>query len=94
MVRKGKDEAAREVLFAIYSGAQAADIEDKVAYIREFTEDRRPGTKWEKAKKDFKSLYVVPSNFRALILACGLQGIQVCPRLYSLRSRKLTNNEW
>ena len=92
MVRKGRDEAARKILFTIYSGAQAADIEEKVAYIREFTEDKRPGTKWEEAKKDFKSLYVLPSNLRALILACGLQGIQVC--LYSVGSRKITNNEW
>ncbi|KAG0639880.1 general substrate transporter [Tuber brumale] len=76
LVRKGRDEAAREVLFTVYRGAQAADIEEKVAYIREFTEDKRPGTKWEKARKDFKSLYIVPSNLRALILACGLQGIQ------------------
>ncbi|CUS07012.1 unnamed protein product [Tuber aestivum] len=76
MIRKGRDEDARKVLFTIYSGAQAVDIEEKVAYIREFTEDKRPGTKWEKAKNDLKSLYVVPSNLRALILACGLQGIQ------------------
>lgn len=77
VIRKGRETEARDILNTIYKGASDNDIDEKVAYIRGFTRDLRPGTRAEKFRKDFKSLYVVPSNLRALILACGLQGIQV-----------------
>lgn len=77
MIRKGQEDRARVILSQIYKGASERDIEEKVASIKDFTEDRRPGTKLQKLQSDFKSLYLVPSNLRALIIACGLQGIQV-----------------
>ncbi|KAL0640605.1 myo-inositol transporter itr1 [Maublancomyces gigas] len=76
LIRKGQEDRARIILSQIYKGASERDIEEKVTYIKDFTEDRRPGTKLEKLRSDFKSLYTVPSNLRALIIACGLQGIQ------------------
>lgn len=77
VIRKGQEARARVILSQIYKGASERDIEEKVAYIKDFTEDRRPDTKFQKLRSDFKSLYTVPSNLRALIIACGLQGIQV-----------------
>jgi SP family myo-inositol transporter-like MFS transporter 13 len=77
VIRKGIEGQAKTILSQIYKGASDRDLDEKVAYIKEFTEDRRPGTASQKAWSDFKSLYTVPSNLRALIIACGLQGIQV-----------------
>lgn len=76
LIRKGIEGRAKTILSQIYKGASDRDLDEKVAYIKEFTEDRRPGTASQKAWSDFKSLYTVPSNLRALIIACGLQGIQ------------------
>ncbi|KAH0610636.1 uncharacterized protein H6S33_012163 [Morchella sextelata] len=76
LIRKGIEGQAKTILSQIYKGASDRDLDEKVAYIKEFTEDRRPGTASQKAWSDFKSLYTVPSNLRALIIACGLQGIQ------------------
>ncbi|KAL7270871.1 myo-inositol transporter itr1 [Rhizina undulata] len=76
LVRINRDADAKEVLSKIYKGASQEDLDTKVAYIREFTEDNRPGTWWEKFSTDFKQLYTVPSNLKALIITCGLQGIQ------------------
>uniref|UniRef100_A0A1N6MC12 Putative sugar porter n=1 Tax=[Candida] hispaniensis TaxID=312227 RepID=A0A1N6MC12_9ASCO len=77
LVRKDKMEEARKVLNIVYRGASPALVEDKLAELKIYNVYKQENqTAMERTKGTLRELYCVPSNLRALIIACGLQGIQ------------------
>ncbi|KAK9323043.1 general substrate transporter [Lipomyces orientalis] len=81
LVRRGEIERARHVVRWIYSSREGAIEEEvvvrKVKLLEIYNNDQHP--EWSglrRFKYALKQLYCVPGHFRALIVACGLQGIQ------------------
>lgn len=83
LVRKNRSAEARVVLSKIYEGESEVQLDEKVRYLEEhINADLRRykdsgETKTQVWLRDFKELYAVGRNFRALVISCGLQGIQV-----------------
>lgn len=75
-VLKGDYEKAKAVLRKSYTNASDEVIEKKIhelaALNKSIPGKNRPARVWN----SIKELHTVPSNFRALIIACGLQAIQ------------------
>ncbi|KAK9476876.1 hypothetical protein V1514DRAFT_335440 [Lipomyces japonicus] len=81
LVRKDRLEEARRVVRWIYSPPNQTIDEDlvikKVKLLEIYNNEQHPEwSGWRRFKFTLKELYFVPSNFRALVIACGLQGIQ------------------
>ncbi len=77
LVKVGQLDKARDVIARTHKGANAQDINMKVEELIEQTKSIfAPNTPpWKKVFKMIKEIHTVPSNFRALIIGCGLQGI-------------------
>lgn len=76
LVKKERSQEAYNTLARIYPTAHPYEIKTKLYLIQEGVRDPFSGSRWQKIVKTFKELYFNPSNFRALILACGLQAMQ------------------
>ncbi|EPY52436.1 myo-inositol transporter Itr1 [Schizosaccharomyces cryophilus OY26] len=76
LIKKEKAEKAYNTLASIYPTAHPYEIQTKLHLIQEGVRDPFSGTRLQKVMKTLKELYFVPSNFRALILACSLQALQ------------------
>lgn len=75
-VMNGQNEKAREVLQRSYSNTSEETIALKVAELSELNHSIPGKTVFHKFYNTLVELHTVPSNLRALIIACGLQGIQ------------------
>ncbi|BFZ62789.1 myo-inositol transporter itr1 [Saitoella coloradoensis] len=78
LCRKDKLQEAAAVLQRIYPSAGSAEIQAKIENIHAGVKEagQRHGTYWQNLVNTLKKLYLIPANFRALVIACGLQGIQ------------------
>lgn len=78
LVSRGNITQARAVLQKIYLNASDPELNDKVEDLVMYTRDEtQEGTSWmARTFKSLKDLHCVPANFRALVITCGLQGIQ------------------
>lgn len=75
-VMKGNYTKAAEVLQKSYVSAPPELIEQKIRELTELNESIPGRTPVHKFVNTVKELHVVPSNFRALVIGCALQGIQ------------------
>ncbi|CCC69466.1 hypothetical protein NCAS_0C04760 [Naumovozyma castellii] len=75
-VMKGRYDDAKSVLHRSYKGASDDIIERKVEELRELNHSIEGKNIPQRFWNTVKELHRVPSNFRALIIACGLQAIQ------------------
>lgn len=75
-VMKGNYSKAAEVLKKSYRDAPDELIEEKVRELVQLNQTIEGKNTGEKVWNTIKLLHTVPSNFRALIIACGLQAIQ------------------
>jgi SP family myo-inositol transporter-like MFS transporter 13 len=77
LVQKNHLEQARIALMRTHEGASEATIEYKIAELIETTKELYPPetSKFRRGWLKLKELHTVPSNFRALIIVCGSQGI-------------------
>lgn len=75
LLARGKKAEAEVVLRRIFGNASDGQIENKIRLIHTAVETshaiEHSQTRWQK----IKALHTVPSNFRALIAACGLMGM-------------------
>ncbi|KAK9465373.1 hypothetical protein V1512DRAFT_266178 [Lipomyces arxii] len=81
LVRSNRIEEAKRVVRWIYSPRHGVLAEElvvkKVKLLEIYNNQQHPEyTGFQRFKVALKKLYLVPNNFRALIIACGLQGIQ------------------
>ncbi|KAK9370288.1 general substrate transporter [Lipomyces kononenkoae] len=81
LVRTGQIERARHVVRWIYSPRKSALEEEvvirKVKLLQIYNNDQHPEwSSYRRVKYTLRQLYFVPGHFRALVVACGLQGIQ------------------
>lgn len=84
LVRKHRNSEAREVLATVYKNESADELDRKVAYLEEWVNmdlRKRVGgegqSKWRVWRRGARELFTVGRNRRALVISCGLQGIQV-----------------
>lgn len=75
-VMKGKLEEASEVLRKSYTGASDELIQQKIKELVELNESIAGKNIAEKVWNMVKELHTKPANLRAVIIGCGLQGIQ------------------
>lgn len=75
-VMKNDVESAKVVLKKSYTDASDEIIERKVQELTELNHSIPGKNQPERIWNTIKELHTVPSNFRALIIACGLQAIQ------------------
>lgn len=75
-VMKNEIEKAKAVLKKSYTDAPDEIIERKVNELIELNQSIPGKNQPERIWNTIKELHTVPSNFRALIIACGLQAIQ------------------
>ncbi|SCU80600.1 LADA_0B08526g1_1 [Lachancea dasiensis] len=75
-VMKGQLERAAQVLAKSYSNAPAELIQQKIIELNTLNRVIPGKNVGARVVNTIKELHSVPSNFRALILACALQGIQ------------------
>lgn len=75
-VMKGEYEKAAKVLQRSYVNAPSDLIEKKIEELAALNHAVPGKNPVHKAWNTIKQLHTVPSNFRALIIGCGLQGIQ------------------
>ena len=73
---KNDAESAKKVLKKSYVNATDEIIDVKIKNLIELNNSIHGKTIWHKILNTIKELHTVPSNFRALIIACALQGIQ------------------
>lgn len=77
LVRKNKIEEAKRVLAKTYATTDDRLLDRKLHELMLHNAYKESGlSTMGRAKNTMKELYCVPSNLRALIIACGLQGIQ------------------
>nr|QFR37098.1 MFS transporter [Cyberlindnera americana] len=75
-IMKGKLDKACEVLARTHVGATEELIHDKVDELARMNNSVPGDNQLQRTWNGVKMLHMVPSNLRALIIACGLQGIQ------------------
>lgn len=73
---KNDTESAKRVLQKSYANATDEVIDLKIKNLIELNNSIHGKTVYHKIFNTFKELHTVPSNLRALIIACALQGIQ------------------
>ncbi|ESW97088.1 hypothetical protein KL918_000698 [Ogataea parapolymorpha] len=76
LISKNKLEKAAKVIARTHHGATATLIQMKIAEIQSINSSLEGKNVWQRTWNGIKKIHSVPSNFRALIIACGLQGIQ------------------
>lgn len=79
LASKHRIDDARAVLGKVYLDSSDAELDDKVQTLIQYsTADPKLAGKnvLQRAWIHYKELHTVPSNLRALIITCGLQGIQ------------------
>ncbi|KAL1634223.1 hypothetical protein SLS58_010767 [Diplodia intermedia] len=72
LVFRGRLDEAERVVARIYKHASPEQVRDKVRLIARSVERAREVTEGKSAWHLVKKLHTVPSNFRALVCACGL----------------------
>lgn len=75
LVFHGKLDEAERVVARIYHNASEEQVRDKVRLIARSVEQAREVTEGKSTWYLVKKLHTVPSNFRALLCACGLMVI-------------------
>lgn len=75
LVVRGKHEEAERVIAKIYKHATPQQVSDKVRLIAKTIDESRKFTEGKSMWFLVKRLHNVPSNFRALVCACGLMVI-------------------
>ncbi|EDO16287.1 hypothetical protein Kpol_1053p24 [Vanderwaltozyma polyspora DSM 70294] len=75
-VMKGQLEKANKVLHKSYVDTPDEVINEKIAELQALNHSIPGKNQFEKVSNAFIQLHTVPSNFRALLIACGLQAIQ------------------
>jgi SP family myo-inositol transporter-like MFS transporter 13 len=78
LVRHNRNDQAREVLNRVYLGATNIELDEKIQELVNYARiELHEGMPWHKrVVLNLKDLHFVPANFRALVITCGLQGIQ------------------
>ncbi|KAJ6050178.1 general substrate transporter [Penicillium canescens] len=72
----GKSEEAARVVAKIFPNGTDLQVQQKIQHMTIHVEESRALNGESGFWKQLKQLYVVPSNFRALVAACGLMGMQ------------------
>lgn len=72
LIYNGRDEEAREILRKIYKGATEPQLDSVHQSITNACEHAREINAMGTGLAKIKRLHTVPSNFRALIVGCGL----------------------
>lgn len=75
-IMKGKYERAKSVLMRTHPGVEEGLIQLKIEELTIHDNDIPGNNPFEKTWNAIKEIHTVPSNFRALLLSCGMQGIQ------------------
>lgn len=75
-IMRGNYEKACRVLSKTHLGATEELIHDKVDELSRLNNSIPGKNIWERTLNSIKEVHSVPSSLRALIIACGLQGIQ------------------
>ncbi|CAN6665509.1 myo-inositol transporter 1 [Trichomonascus vanleenenianus] len=81
LVRRGRLDDAKAVLSRVYKDSTeqeiAAKVDDLVFHTTSSIAGEEDGRPWyQRLAKKLQDLHFVPCNLRALVIACGLQGIQ------------------
>lgn len=79
LVSQGRVNEARRVLERTYQNSKPTEIEDKLLLLKEHNilYASNSDSSWLKQwAKSYVEVHKVPSNLRAVIITCGLQGIQ------------------
>ncbi|KAJ5334125.1 general substrate transporter [Penicillium brevicompactum] len=76
LIYHGKSEEAARVLAKIFPNATENQVQEKVQHLTIHIEEALAMTDRGGIWRQLKTLYTVSSNFRALIVACGLMGMQ------------------
>ncbi|ODV86714.1 hypothetical protein CANARDRAFT_6289 [[Candida] arabinofermentans NRRL YB-2248] len=76
LIMKNRIEKAAKVITKTHIGATPELIDIKIQEIQRLNEAIPGDTVLQKLWNSIKEIHMVPSNFRALVIACGLQGIQ------------------
>jgi SP family myo-inositol transporter-like MFS transporter 13 len=75
LIYHGRHEEAKRVIQKIYAKASPEQVEAKVALIDQACMEAKALNEGTSAWSKIKQLHTVPSNFRALVCACGLMVI-------------------
>ncbi len=73
---KNKIEKAKEVLVKVYPNVDESIIDARIQELIKVNNDIPGDNIFQKTWNATKEIHRVPSNFRALLISCGLQGIQ------------------
>ncbi|CDK29194.1 unnamed protein product [Kuraishia capsulata CBS 1993] len=76
LISKGKTEKAAGVISRTHPGASQALIETKIGEFMQLNNELPGSNVFSRTWEGIKEIHRVPSNFRALVIACALQGIQ------------------
>ncbi|CAG8134946.1 unnamed protein product [Penicillium salamii] len=76
LIFHGKTEEAARVLSKIFPNATENQVQEKVQHLTIHIEEALAMTDQGGIWRQIKMLYTVPSNFRALLVACGLMAMQ------------------
>ncbi|ODV93364.1 hypothetical protein PACTADRAFT_51964 [Pachysolen tannophilus NRRL Y-2460] len=76
LISKGKIDEAEKVLKKTYNSASDDLIKTKIEELNNLNKILPGNNPLQKTWNGIKEIHRVPSNFRGLIIACGLQGIQ------------------
>lgn len=76
LIMKNRLEELSQVLQRIYKGADVSAIEAKVQELHLLNSEATGNNVLSRTWNCIKEIHSVPSNLRALIIGCGLQGIQ------------------
>ncbi|OWB54979.1 hypothetical protein B5S28_g841 [[Candida] boidinii] len=76
LISKGYIERAKKVLKLVNPNTEDEIIDMRVNELQSMNDEIPGKNPIEKTWNAIKEIHQVPSNFRALIIACGLQGIQ------------------
>lgn len=76
LVMKGKFDLAAKVINRIYNGATPELVEEKIRELQIANSEIPGRSVLQRYKYSLIKIHTVPSNFRALFLACALQAIQ------------------
>ncbi|OUM55118.1 hypothetical protein BVG19_g4601 [[Candida] boidinii] len=76
LISKGRIEKAKKVLKLVNPATEDEIIDMRVDELQSMNDELPGKNPIEKTWNAIKEIHRVPSNFRALVIACGLQGIQ------------------
>lgn len=80
LIRRGRYDEARRVLSRTYQDSSSVELESKIEELIKFNAveagESGNGNWFKKFSAKWVEAHFVPSNLRAVIITCGLQGIQ------------------